>query len=80
MMSGSDALSALARRFLLALRSEPLDVDQLAVELGVIPAAVMSELQALIEAGFVQAVRMESGRQAWRLTGPGRSRVAEAAP
>lgn len=74
-MSGPDRLSASAREFLQALYGEPLDVHQLAAELAVIPVAVMSELEGLIDAGLVHAVTMESGRQAWGLTVRGRSRL-----
>ena len=74
-MSASGGLSPLAGELLLALRSEPLDVDQLAAALGVIPAAVMGELEGLIEAGLVDAVSVESGGQAWGLTVKGWSRV-----
>jgi predicted ArsR family transcriptional regulator len=58
-----------------ALRSEPLDVDQLAMALGVIPAAVMAELEVLTDAGLVGVVTVEGTRQAWGLTMKGRSRV-----
>jgi predicted ArsR family transcriptional regulator len=65
---------------LLALCSQPLDVDQLAAELGLIPVAVTSEVHELIEAGLVHAVTMETERLAWGLTVRGRSRVARASP
>lgn len=74
-MSASGGLSPFAGELLLALRCEPVDVDQLAAALGVIPAAVMAELEALIEAGLVGAVTVESGRQAWGLTVKGRWRM-----
>jgi predicted ArsR family transcriptional regulator len=72
-VSGPDGL---AGELLLALRSEPLDVHQLAAELAVIPVAVSAELEGLIEAGLIHAVTVESGRQAWGLTVRGRARVA----
>jgi hypothetical protein len=72
----SDGLSASAREFLQALRSEPLEVHQLAVDLAVIPVAVTAELEGLINAGLIHAVTVESGRQAWGLTIRGRSRIA----
>jgi len=75
-VSRSDGFSGSALELLLALRPEPLDVDQLAAELAVIPAAVMAELERLIEAGLVDAVIVESGRRAWGLTIRGRSRIA----
>jgi predicted ArsR family transcriptional regulator len=68
-------LSPFAGELVLALRSEALDVDELAAALGVIPAAVMAELEALLEAGLVGVVTVESGRQVWGLTMNGRSRV-----
>jgi predicted ArsR family transcriptional regulator len=74
-MSTSGGLSPLAGELLLALRSEPLDVDQLAAALGVIPAAVMAELQGLMKAGLIDAASVESGRQAWGLTAEGHSRI-----
>jgi hypothetical protein len=71
----ADGLDGLARELLKALRGEPLDVRQLAVELAVIPVAVTGELNALIEAGLVHPVTVESGRQAWGLTVKGRTRL-----
>ncbi len=75
-MSGADGFSGSALELLLALRSEPLDVDQLAAELALIPVAVTAELEGLIEAGLIHAVAVESGRQVWGLTIRGRSRIA----
>jgi predicted ArsR family transcriptional regulator len=75
-VSGSDGLSASAREFLQALRSGPLDVQQLAADLAVIPVAVTAELEGLIEAGLVHAVTVDSGRQAWGLTIRGRTHIA----
>jgi hypothetical protein len=75
-VSASGGLSPLAGELLLALRSEPLDVDQLAAALGVIPAAVTAELQGLIgAAGLIDAASVESGRRAWGLTAEGHSRI-----
>jgi predicted transcriptional regulator len=74
-VSASGGLSPFAGELLLALRSEPLDVDELAVVLGVIPAAVMVELEALIEAALVEMVSVEDGGQVWGLTIAGRSRI-----
>ena len=74
-MSASGGLSPFAGELLLALRSEPRDVDQLAVVVGVIPAAVMAEVEGLIEAGLVDAVSVESGCRAWGLTARGHSLV-----
>ena len=75
-----DARSITARDLLLALRADPLDVRQLAVDLAVIPVAVTGELKALTEAGLVHAVTMDSGRQGWGLTIRGRSRWRRAQP
>jgi predicted transcriptional regulator len=75
-VSGSDGLSASARELLLALRREPLDVHQLAADLAATRTVVTAELQALIQAGPVHGVTVDSGRQAWGLTIRGRSRIA----
>jgi predicted ArsR family transcriptional regulator len=74
-VSASGGLSSFAGELLIALRSEPLDVDQLAAALGVIPAAVMAELEGLMEARVVHPVTVDSGRQAWGLTVKGWSRI-----
>ncbi|MHB1571665.1 MAG: DprA-like winged helix domain-containing protein [Solirubrobacteraceae bacterium] len=74
-MSGPARLDALARQLLGALRAEPLDADQLAAWLGVIPAAVSAELDALIGAGLVHPVTVEDGRRAWGLTVKGSARL-----
>jgi predicted ArsR family transcriptional regulator len=74
-VSLSGGLSEFAGELLLALRSEPLDVDEMAVVLGVIPAAVMAELEVLTEAGLAGVVTAEAARQAWGLTMRGWSRV-----
>lgn len=76
-MSGSDGLSISERELLLALGAGPLDVDQLAAELGAAPVVVAAELQALSQAGLVHGVTVLGGRQAWGLTVRGRSRIAE---
>ena len=70
------SLDGLRRDVPRALRHEPLDVNQLAAELAVIPVAVTAELRALSEAGLIHGVTMETGRQAWGLTVKGRSRLA----
>jgi hypothetical protein len=70
------SLDGLGRDVLRALRDEPLDVQQLAVELAVISVAVTAELRALSEAGLIHGVTMETGRQAWGLTVKGRTRLA----
>jgi predicted ArsR family transcriptional regulator len=75
-VNGPGEPDGLARELLMALRSEPLDVHQLAVDLGVIPVTVMAELEWLVELGLVHAVAVESGRQAWGLTVKGRTRLA----
>jgi predicted ArsR family transcriptional regulator len=74
-VSASGGLSPFAGELLLALCSEALDVEQLAAALGVIPAAVMADLERLIAAGLIDAVSMESGRRAWGLTAKGHSRI-----
>jgi hypothetical protein len=50
---------------LCALRDDPLDVRQLAVNLGVMPVAVTTEPNGLIDAGLVHGATVEGGRQAW---------------
>ena len=49
-MSGGDGIDGLGRELLCVLRDEPLDVHQLAADLGVILVAVTVELKALIHA------------------------------
>jgi predicted ArsR family transcriptional regulator len=56
------------------LRSEPQDVDELAAALGVIPAAVMAELEVLTEPGLVGVVTV-GARRSWGLTMKGWSLV-----
>jgi len=73
-MSGGDGIDGLGRELLCVLRDEPLDVHQLAADLGVILVAVTAELKALIHAGLVHAMTAADGRQAWGLTVKGRTR------
>jgi predicted ArsR family transcriptional regulator len=75
-VSGSDGFSASVREFLLALRSEPVGVHQLAADLAAARVAVAAELEMLIQAGLVHVVTVEGGRQAWGPTVRGRSRIA----
>jgi len=75
-VSDADGIDGLARELLRALRDEPLDVHQLAVQLAVIPVAVTAELTALMRSGLVHGVTMERGRQAWGLTVKARTRLA----
>jgi predicted ArsR family transcriptional regulator len=75
-MSTADGIDGLGRELLRALRAEPLDVPQLAVDLGVIPVAVTTEVDALMERGLVHGVTVERGRQAWGLTIKDRSGLA----
>ncbi len=74
-MSAPDGLSASARELLVALRSEPLDVHQLCVDLASTPVVVAAELEALMQAGLVHGETVGSGRHTWRLTVRGRSRI-----
>ena len=72
-MSGSDDPSGLADTILHALAREPLDTHQLCADLAVTsPTIVDAELKALITAGLIYPMTVQSGRQAWGLTARGR--------
>jgi predicted transcriptional regulator len=57
-VSGADGSEGLGRALLRALHDEPLDVHQLAADVGVITVAVTAELNTLIDAGLVHAMRV----------------------
>jgi predicted transcriptional regulator len=74
-VSASGGLSPFAGELLRVLHCEPQDVDELTAALGVIPAAVMAELETLSEADLVGVVTVEGARRSWGLTMKGWSRV-----
>jgi DNA-binding HxlR family transcriptional regulator len=74
-MSSGDGLDGLGHELLRSLRDEPLDVHQIAADLGLIPGVINAELKGLMDHGLVHGVTTESGRQAWGLTVTGRTRL-----
>jgi hypothetical protein len=74
-MSGAGRIEGLGRELSRSLCDEPLEVHQLPVDLGVIPVAVTAALNAMIDGGFVHAMTVDGGRQAWGFTVKGRTRL-----
>jgi predicted transcriptional regulator len=74
-MSGAEVPDELGRELCRELRDEPLDVRQLAADLGAIPVAVTMELNALIDAGLVHAMAVDGGEADVGLTVKGRTRL-----
>jgi hypothetical protein len=74
-MSVAGRIDGLGRELLRALCDEPLEVQQVPVDLGVVPVAVTAALNALIDGGFVHAMTIDGGRQAWGFTVKGRIRL-----